>query len=529
MYSYVLRNAMIADGTGAPLYQADVCLEGGSIAAVCSHYEGVCSHEIDLTGLVLSPGFIDIHTHSDTVPLLTQMNPESKLYQGVTLEITGNCGISHLPLVPGKERALTEFYNAMLPSSVAYIDLVDHTIGEFAARVAQHPPAIHYGVLIGHGTLRGAVMGFDMRKPTPAEQQEMESLLDRELAGGAFGMSLGLIYPPSSYAGKDELIGLAKVLAARKRILSVHMRSESDGVFQAVEEMLEVAAQSGVHLEISHLKLMGQNQWGKTGQLLARLDQARKDGVHVTCDQYPYNAGSTGLSALVPGWGHAGGVTALVKRCAAPTQQLLEDIRAEMERRGGAGAVLIVDTHGNLPQLHGKTLDEIARMWDLSPQRAAAECLAKCQGSVSCIYFTMDMDDVCAIMKDPNISVGSDGSSFQYSVARECNFHPRNFGTFPRFLQTVRERQLMPLEKAVYKMTGLPSQVLGLKDRGRIAPGMAADLTVFHPMEVADQASYTDSARKPLGIPYVFVSGQPAVWQGVQTANRNGAVLLRKE
>lgn len=529
MYSYVLRNALVADGTGAPLYQADVCLEGGKIAAVCSQWDGPAEQEVDLTGLILAPGFIDIHTHSDTVPLLTDMNPESKLYQGVTLEITGNCGISHLPVPPGKEKELTEFYNAMLPSSVAYIDLEDHDIRAFAAHVAQHPPAIHYGVLIGHGTLRGAVMGFDMRRPTPEEQQEMEQLLDRELAGGAFGMSLGLIYPPSSYAEKEELIGLAKVLAARDRILTVHMRSESDGVFQAVEEMLEVAKTSGVHLEISHLKLMGRAQWGKTEQLLSRLEQARKEGVRVTCDQYPYHASSTGLSALVPGWGHAGGVSALVERCAAPSQRLLDDIRAEMERRGGAQAVLLVDTHGYLPQVQGKTLEEVARMWAVSPEQAAAECLAKCFGTVPCIYFTMDMDDVCAIMSDMNISVGSDGSSFQYSVAREHTFHPRNFGTFPRFLQTVRERRLMPVEKAVYKITGLPAQVLGLKDRGRIAPGMAADLTAFSPTQVADQSTYTDSARQPLGIPYVFVSGQPAVWQGVQTSSRNGMVLLREE
>ena len=528
MYSYVLRNALIADGTGAPLYRGDVCLEGERIAAVCRRFEGACREEVDLSGLVLAPGFIDIHTHSDTVPLLEGMEPESKLYQGVTLEITGNCGISHLPVPEGREREITEFYNAMLPSSVAYIDLKDHTVEEFAARVARRPPAIHYGVLIGHGTLRGAVMGFDMRQPTREEQLEMERLLDRELAGGAFGMSLGLIYPPSSYAEHAELVGLAKVLAARGRILSVHMRSESDGVFEAVEEMLAVAAESGVHLEISHLKLMGRSQWGQTGRLLERLERARKEGVRVTCDQYPYNASSTGLSALAPGWAHSGGVSALVERCAAPTAELLSDIRAEMERRGGAEAVLVVDTHGHLPELHGKQLDEIAGDWGMPPERAAAECLAKCQGAVPCIYFTMDMDDVCAIMKDMNISVGSDGSSFQYSVARAHNFHPRNFGTFPRFLQTVRERQLMPLEKAVYKITGLPAGVLGLRDRGRIAPGMAADLTAFAPGEVADASTYTDSARPPLGIPYVFVSGRPALWQGAQTQSRMGSVLLRK-
>lgn len=528
MYQYVLKNASIADGTGQPLYQGDVCIQDGRIADILPPCSGQGETVLDLSGLVAAPGFIDIHTHSDTVPLQTGCPPESKLQQGVTLEITGNCGISHLPAPKEKQEELARFYNAILPASVGYASLEDESVSDYAAHVAQHPPAIHYGVLIGHGTLRGAVMGFDMRQPTPEEQLRMERLLDQQLEEGAFGMSLGLIYPPSSFAQRDELVGLAKVLAARGCILSVHIRNESDQVFQSVEEMLDVARRSGVHLELSHLKLMGKAQWGQTQRLLDMLDQARAQGVRVTCDQYPYNASSTGLSALAPGWAHDGGVACLTQRAQHPSPQLLDAISAEMERRGGASAVLVVDTHGCLPEVHGKTLEEISQLWSIPPAEATARCLALCGGSVSCIYFTMDMDDVCRIMRDMNISVGSDGVSYDYASAAQHCFHPRNFGTFPRFLQTVRERELMPVEKAVYKMTGLPARVLGLKDRGLLQPGKAADLTVFDPQLIADRSTFTNSAVKPAGIHYVFVSGQLALDHGTPTGARAGTVLLHR-
>lgn len=526
MYQCVLKNANIADGTGEPLYNGDICIQDGKIAAVLPFYDGDAELELDVSGLVTAPGFIDIHTHSDTVPLQMNTNPESKLYQGITLEITGNCGISHLPAPKEKQKELTEFYNSFLPASVEYMTLEDESVSDYVEHVSRCSPATNYGVLIGHGTLRGAVMGFDMRHPTDEEQKAMEKLLARQLEEGAFGMSLGLIYPPSSFASAEELVGLSKVLAEHNCILAVHMRSESDRVFQAVEEMLDIAERSGVHLEISHLKLMGKEQWGQTEKLLAMLRQARERGVKVTCDQYPYNASSTGLSALAPGWAHDGGISCLTERVKSPTPELLEDIEREMTRRGGPDAVLVVDTHGCLPQFHGKTMREIAEAWNISPAQAAAKCLAECQGAVSCIYFTMDINDVCQIMQDMNISIGSDGAGYEYEAAGKHCFHPRNFGTFPRFLQIVREQNLMPLEKAIYKMTGLPASVLGLKDRGVIKPGMVADLTVFDPEQIADRSTFTNSAVKPDGIHHVLICGQLAVADGRQTDLRVGKVLL---
>lgn len=525
MYQYVLKNATVADGTGAPLYQADLCIQDGKIAAIVPEYQGSAEQTLDVAGLITAPGFIDIHTHSDTVPFHQGINPESTLYQGVTLSITGNCGISNLPAPKQRKEELTRFYNAFIPASVDYIQLEDESVCDYVMRVNQSRPATNYGVLIGHGTLRGAVMGFDMRHPTPEEQEQMEQLLAKQLEEGAFGMSLGLIYPPSSFARPEELIGLAKVLAAHDAILSVHMRSESDRIFESVEEMLHVAEQSGVHLEISHLKLMGKAQWGKTDRLLSMLEQARGRGVRVTCDQYPYHASSTGLSALAPGWAHDGGVVCLTERAKNPTAKLLEDIAAEMDRRGGPQAVLVVDTHDRLPETHGRTMDQIAAAWQMEPAQAVARCLAMCDSTVSCIYFSMSMEDVCRIIQDMNVSVGSDGVSYEYAKEAKHCLHPRNFGTFPRFLQTVREHRLMSVEKAVYKMTGLPASVLGLKDRGVIREGMVADLTVFDPEKVADRATFTNSAVKPEGICHVMVAGQLAVLHAEQTGVRAGCVL----
>lgn len=528
MFDYVLKNGTIVDGSGAKPYRADLCIQNGLIQKITPDFHGEATHVLDVRGKIVSPGFIDIHTHSDTVPLLAGMNPESKLFQGVTLEITGNCGISHIPITKKYQEELTQFYNATLPANVDYIYLNDTNVADYAAHVAQHPPAIHYGVLIGHGTLRGAVMGFGMRAPSPEEQSQMEVLLDQQLEQGAFGMSLGLIYPPSSFSQKEELVRLAKVLAARDRILAVHMRNESDRVFEAVDEILDIAKQSGVHLEISHLKLMGKAQWGRVEELLGRLEKARQDGVRVTCDQYPFHASSTGLSALVPGWAHDGGVIELTRRMANPTPKLLEEIQAEMERRGGPSTILVVGTHGHLPECDGKNIEDIAASWKLDPARAVARCLAAASGAVSCIYFTMDLKDVYRIMQDMRVSVGSDGVSYEYASAAEHCFHPRNFNTFPRFIQTAREMGILTPEQAVYKMTGLPASVLGLKDRGLIRLGMAADLTVFDWEKVRDTSTYLVSAVKPLGIDYVFVEGEPALMQGVQTPIRNGRVLFRE-
>jgi N-acyl-D-amino-acid deacylase len=520
VFDLILKNATIANGRRVPLHRGDVCIKQGKIAAIENCAEDCGAEILDVKGKIVAPGFIDIHSHSDTIPLMNGQNPQSKIFQGVTLEITGNCGVSHLPMNETNRADLTDYFFSSLPSPIRRIPLPDDSISNYAAHVAKHPPATNYGALIGHGTLRAGVMGFDMRAPTVEELSQMKKLLDRELERGAFGLSLGLIYSPSQYAKHDEFTALARVLKKHGAILAVHLRNEGARLFEAVDEVLDIAKETGVHLQISHLKLMGTAQWHNAERLLSHIEEARQRGAVVTCDQYPYPATATGLSALVPGWAQAGGVKRLVERMQSPSTQLLEEIWDEMESRGGPDCVMIVSTSGQMPEADGKTIAELSGSIGLNPVETVAECLRRCSGVVSCIYFSLHQDDVLTLMKDMNIAIGSDGTAYAYEEAPLYkNLHPRNFGAFPRFLQTVREHNLMPLEDAVYKMTGLPASVLHLKDRGFIDIGKTADLTIFDPIEITDRCTYTDSAIKPLGIEHVLVGGNFVVKNSLQTGS----------
>lgn len=527
MYDLVIQNGMVADGTGGKLQRADVCIQQGKIAELCEQFQGEAKQVIDAKGQIVAPGFIDIHTHSDAFPLVQEYEPVAKLYQGITLEITGNCGVSTLPSNAEHREEINGYYQKVLGIAFQELVMKEDSVQDLAERVQLAPPSIHYGVLIGHGTLRGSVMGFGLRDPEPEELAEMERVLDREMERGAFGLSLGLIYPPSSFGKIDEITALAKVVQKHNGILSVHMRSEGPRIFEAVDEMLEVTRRSGVHLQISHLKLMGKPQWGRAKELLQKIEDARAEGLNITCDQYPYNATSTSMTALCPKWSHDGGIAKLVERLKEPSEQLLSDIRAEMENRGGAEAVMIITTGGGMPQAHGKNVQQLAEELGCTPERAVAQCLAQSGGSVNCNYFCVSADDVLEIMRDTRIAVGSDGVNYPYSeaVAKDSP-HPRNFGTFPRFLQTVRQHQLMSLELAVYKMTGLTASILGINNRGIIAPGKAADITIFDFETVEDRSTYLNSMQQPAGISAVIVDGVPALLDGKRTDSRSGKILL---
>jgi len=529
MFDLVLKGGIVIDGTRSKPYAADVCIKDGKIAGIVEKFSGESKEVVDISGKVVSPGFIDIHSHSDACPLV-DYEPESKLYQGVTSEITGNCGISILPSTPETNDSIADYVYNQLELPVGDLSIKGmHTTKDYAERVNAKGTNINYGVLVGHGTLRGAVMGFVDRDPTDEEMEQLKATLDRELENGAFGMSLGLIYPPSAFCKSDELVELAKVIKKHDAILSVHMRNEGPRLFQAVDEMIDITRRSGVHLQISHLKLMGKPQWGRSQELLDKIETARQEGMNITCDQYPFTATSTSMTALMPHWAHDGGLTALYERVKNPSEELKAAANQEMENRGGPAAVMISSTHHHHPEWEGKTVADLAAEWNIAPVDVVMKVLAECETAVACIYFSINEDDMCRIMQDMRIAIGSDGYGFSYDRSiTSTNPHPRSFATFPGFLRIARERKLLSLEDAVYKITGLPADILGIKDRGVLKVGNIADITVFDGENVRDTSTFLDSVKKPEGIDHVIVAGGFAIKNGEATGLNNGKVLLKK-
>lgn len=524
MYNYVLKGGIVVDGTRSKPYKASVCINDGKIATITDDTDLDGEIVIDVSGKIISPGFIDIHTHSDMFPL-NATPAESMLYQGVTSEIAGNCGITLFPSKKELQKDIREYFARTIEIDLEDQSIEVDTMSDYIKLSKDKKLPINIGTLIGHGTLRACVMGFEDKAPTDDEMQQMKDLLDQELKAGAFGMSLGLIYPPSSYGKIDEFVELAKVIKENNGILTVHMRNESDLVFDAVDEMIEVAEKSGVHLQISHLKLIGKKQWHKSQELLEKIEKARNKGCNITCDQYPYQATSTSLSALVPNWAQDGGNQKMIERLKTMDPRLLKDIATEMDKRGGPSCVGVSSTHGHIPALDGKNIEEITQTYLMSPEKTVAQLLIDCAGEVSAIYYSLNLDDVLNIMKDMNIAIGSDGYNFTYNL--NYSPHPRSFGTFPRFLQMVRENKLMPIEDAIYKITGLPADILGLSDRGVLKVGNIADITVFDNDKVEDMSTFIKPAVKPMGIEYVFVAGVPALLNGEQIEHRTGKILLK--
>lgn len=528
MYDLVLKGGLVVDGVRTKPYMANVCIKDGKIAKITPDPVTDAGQILDVSGQAVAPGFIDIHSHSDASPLM-DYDVESKIAQGVTTEITGNCGLSIMPANPEHLDEIEQYVTSQLELPLYGKKVTQMSVTDYAQAVKERGASINYGALIGHGTLRLAVMGFVNRDPDEREMEQLKALLDRELSRGAFGMSLGLIYPPSAFSAKEELVELAKVIKKHDAVLTVHMRNEGPRVFEALDEMLEITERSGVHLEISHLKLMGKPQWGRSGELLKKIEDAKARGLNINCDQYPFTATSTSLTALMPHWSHAGGRPEMLRRLKEREGTICEEIGVEMENRGGPDTIRITSTHGYHPEYEGKYVSELAELFGVSPVDAVVKVLVDCNTSVNSVYFCINEQDMLNIMTQMYICIGSDGYSMSYDPEiTKTNPHPRSFATFPQFLQTAREHKLMPLEDAVYKVTGLPAQVLGIKDRGVLREGFAADLTVFEPEGIASQSTFLDSKVRPAGINCVIVNGQFALKDAKLTDKREGAVLLHK-
>lgn len=523
MYDILIKNGKIYDGTGAPWFYADVAIKDGRIAALGPLENASTRRVIDAAGMAVSPGFIDIHSHSDSVFLINPL-ADSKVKQGVTLEVAGNCGASLAPLTAkSRSRAAAAFAEEGIEPTWT-------TMGEYFDAIEKNGTSVNFACLVGHGTVRAGVMGYDHRPPTDDELQEMKALVASAMDDGAIGMSSGLIYPPSSYADTQELIELCKVVAEKRGIYFTHMRNENVRLLESVDEAIRVGREAGVPVQISHHKASGRGAWGLVKQSLKMIDEARKNGVDVTADQYPYIASSTSLTSIIPGWAHEGGRDALIARLTDP--QTRAKLKAEVSKNmAGEWEKLVVSKVASEKnkQYEGMHVAAIAAARGQDPCDAAFDLLIEENGEVGQIRFGMCEEDVKTVMKHPLVMVGSDGSSLaSYGTLGRGKPHPRNYGTFARVLgKYVRDEGVITLEEALRKMTSLPAWRLGLWDRGILRPGMWADVTVFDPATVKDTSDFGDQHKYAAGIPYVLVNGQVVVDNGEHTGITPGKVLRR--
>ncbi len=525
MTSILYKNARIIDGSGAPWFNSDLAVEDGKIVSISKNISATADRVIELDGEVISPGFIDMHSHSD-LSLLANGRAESKIRQGVTTEITGNCGSSPAPIFEnGRQEMIKDLKERY------ELDLTWSSFAEYLKELDDKPVSVNVLPLVGHTALRRAVMGTEDRKPTSEEMQEMQDLLKKALRAGAAGFSSGLIYPPSSYADTEELIGLARTAAKFDAFYATHMRQEGAKLPEGVREAIEVGEKSGIPVQISHHKVANRESWGLVSGSLNMLEKARKRGVDITFDVYPYQATATGLSALLPDRVHEGGREKLKQRLNnEETRRKIESELAEKGRRRGWNNILISSTNiQEFKKLEGKSIEQAAAILKMKPAEAVINILAREKARVGMIGFAMCEEDVKEVLAHRLGMVGSDGSaSADYGVLRHGKPHPRSFGTFPRVLgKYVREENIMTLERALHKMTGLPAWRLGFQDRGLIREGFAADLVVFRPEEIGDRANFEDPYQYPSGIRQVLVNGEIVIENGEHTDRRPGKRLSR--
>jgi len=515
------------DGTGGAPYQADVAVAGERIVEIAPALPGAASVVVAGDGLVLAPGFIDIHSHTDA-NIFQNPFAESKLLQGVTLDVIGNCGLGFFP-VAGSRRGVLEEYLALHEFVFPEDGIVWNDMAGFADQLEKAGIGVNLAPLVGHGALRIAVMGMENRRPDRQELEEMKRLLGEMLSQGAWGMSTGLIYPPGSFSRTEELIELAVIIASQRALYASHIRGEGATLFAAIAEAIEIGAKSGAVIEVSHLKALGKANWGRGREALNRLEKARQDGIDIGADQYPYEATETTLSVLLPNWAHAGGTRETGKRlCDANLiPQLQEEIKTLIAERGDAATIMFTGiASGKIRFLSGKTLAEAAALWNLAPEEAVVRILHE-DISTHAVFFSLAVADVEAIMESDAVAVGSDGLALD-AAAADVKTHPRSYGTFPRVLEAgVRERSLLSLEKAVYKMTGLPARRLGLTDRGTIRTGYSADLVLFDPAKIASRATFENPHQYPEGIRMVIVNGKIAANDGKLTGRLAGRVLRK--
>lgn len=528
-YDVLIRNGRILDGTGGPWYAADIGIRGDRIAAIGKLVGAHAKKLIDATGRVVSPGFIDMLGQSEAA-LLIDNRSLSKLSQGITTEITGEGG----SLAPQDDKTLAALKHFL---DHYHLTMDWTTLDGYFRRLEKDGTPLNLGTYVGAAQVREAVIGDDDRPPTPAELEEMKSLVAQAMQDGALGLSTALIYPPGSYAKTDELIALAKVAAEHGGLYATHMRSEGTTEPAALDEAIRIGREAGLPVEIFHLKVSGKSRWGSMPRVVEKIQAAQDAGLDLRADQYPYVAGATALASALPPWVADGGLKKLLERLRNP------EIRARIKREmaadhrdwenlyydsgGGSGVMISGVFNPDLKKFDGLTVAQMARAQRKFELDALFDFILADEAQTGALYFLASETDMLYGLKQPWTSVGLDANELSLDGPLfEPHTHPRAFGSMPRFLgRYVRDRHLLPLGEAIRKITAMPAEREHLVDRGLLKAGFYADITIFDPATILDQATYAKPARLSTGVDYVFVNGQLEYDQGTLTGVKAGRPL----
>jgi len=536
MCDLLIKNGHVVDGSGSPAYMSDISIKNGKIDRIGTLLDINCDKVIDASNQIVCPGFIDIHSHTDAT---ITINPkaESKIRQGITTEIVGNCGMSAAPLTTA---FLSEVRDHLtVNSDYGKADEIGKswiTFEEYIKFLNELSLGINIMPMVGFGTLRSAVMGLKNGPPTKDEMRGMEELLEKSLEEGAAGMSTGLEYIPDSHSHVDELIQLCRVIKRQNKLYASHIRGESHNLFPAIEEAIRSGEASGCQVEISHLKLGGKSNWGKTDQLFDLLERAISRGVRLSWDQYPYIAWGTGLVDYIPRWVIQDGPQKMITYLSDNSTR--KKIRLEINKAIKMG----IHAYNTAPwenvqiamvkspeykSIEGKRIDEISKELNIDPLDFVFDLLIEERGAVKTLVFCMDEEDIKTIMKHPHTIIASDGRAVAtYGELNKGSIHPRYYGAFPRVLgKYVRDKKVLSLETAIKKMTSMPAKIMRLDNRGILAPNKVADITIFDPKTVCDVATFENPHQYSKGIERVIISGEVIIDQGNHTNKMVGQIV----
>ena len=516
MEDLLILGGTIIDGTGSPRHQADVAIQDGVITAIGNLADVAAKKVLDATGLIVAPGFIDSHSHSDTC-FLKDTSCASKLFQGITTEISGQCGSSPFP---SKIETTTD-----ISSSASFGHFVDQfNQGEYSM-------AVNQAILVGHGNLRAAVIGYEDRPATADELEQMKDLLRQSLEEGAWGLSLGLEYSPGFFADGEELQELGKVVHEFDGIVTCHMRNEGLHIADAIEELVSIGRASGVHVHISHLKIDIFRVHGSVEKVWNIIEDARREGVNITADLYPFTASATDFTIRCPKWCSEGGPSAVLDYLNGPRrQEIIEHIRSQHYFNAERAETCLFSSDGGLwPEIIGKTLRYVAEelLHTTDYAEAAAEVLVRTRARASCIFFVMSESDMLYFLSR-DVGIGSDGYAYSGDPNKVSGMpHPRSYAAVSEFFRLVRENNLCSLEETVRRVTSKTADTIGLTDRGILKTGNIADITIFDPDCIAPKATYLDPIQLSVGVQYVLIGGEIALDHGVQTELRKGKFLIK--